>query len=61
MKNEVNRSFMDKKKNYNQPSTDVLLINTENMMQGLNVSVNSGGTPPGGGGMHAPGRGDLIP
>ncbi|MBR6493348.1 MAG: hypothetical protein IKT13_05370 [Paludibacteraceae bacterium] len=30
------------KKIYNQPSTEVLLINTENMMQGLNVSVNSG-------------------
>ena len=59
MKNEVNRSFMDKKKNYNQPSTDVLLLNTENMMQGIVVSVNNGGG--GGGTAGAPGRGDIIP
>ena len=48
------------KKFYNQPSTEVLLINTENMMQGvLNVSVNNGGG--GGGTAGAPGRGDIIP
>ena len=48
------------KKIYNQPSTEVLLVNTENMMQGvLNVSVNNGGH--GGGVAGAPGRGDIIP
>ena len=46
---------------YNQPSVEVLEINSSELMQGLNVSVNAGGTPPGGGGMHAPKRGDIIP
>ena len=48
------------KKNYNQPSVEVLEINSSELMQGLTVSVNSGGG--GGGTAGAPGRkGDIIP
>ena len=46
---------------YKKPSVEVMSVDTESMMQDLNVSVNSGGTPPGGGGMHAPRRGEVIP
>ena len=46
-------------KMYKQPETEVLSVNTERMMQDLNVSIN-GGTPSGGGGMHAPRHGDVI-
>ena len=46
-------------KMYKQPQTEILSVNTEYMMQDLNVSIN-GGTPPGGGGMHAPKKGDII-
>ena len=49
------------KKNYNQPTTEIALFRTETLLQGLTVSVNGGGTPPGGGGMHAPRRGEIIP
>lgn len=48
------------KKIYNQPQTDVFAFQTETLLQDLTVSINTG-TPPGGGGMHAPRRGDLIP
>lgn len=52
MKNEVNRSFMDKKKNYNQPVTSIVEMHMENLM--LTVSTNQGG---GGEGVaHAPAR-----
>ena len=51
-----NLEFM---KMYKQPQTEILSVNTEYMMQDLNVSIN-GGTPPGGGGMHAPKKGDII-
>jgi hypothetical protein len=44
---------------YKQPTTEILSVNTEHMMLDLNVSVNNG-TPPGGGGMHAPKQGDII-
>ena len=52
MKNEVNRSFMDKKKNYNQPVTSIVEMHMENLM--LTVSTNQGGG--GGGVVHAPAR-----
>ena len=55
MKNEVNRSFMDKK-NYNQPKTEIFNVRIENLM--LTVSTNSGGG--GGGSAHAPKKGDII-
>lgn len=48
------------KTNYIQPSVEVLEINSSELMQGLTVSVNSGGG--GGGTAGAPGRkGDIIP
>lgn len=60
MKNEVNRANMAKKTNYIQPSVEVLEINSGELMQGLTVSVNSGGG--GGGTAGMPGRkGDIIP
>ncbi len=47
-------------KAYNQPTTEVLAVNTEHMMNDLNVSVNPSGGGPGVAG--APGRkGDIIP
>ena len=46
-------------KMYKKPITEVTAVDTEHMMQDLNVSIN-GGTPPGGGGMHAPKHGDVI-
>lgn len=45
------------KKIYNQPTTDILEMNVENLM--LTVSVNGGGG--GGGSAHAPAKGDVIP
>ena len=42
---------------YNQPTTDILEMNVENLM--LTVSVNGGGG--GGGSAHAPAKGDVIP
>ena len=45
------------KKMYNQPQTDVTVVNTEHMMQDLNVSINGGGS----GEQHAPARGEIIP
>ena len=48
------------KREYNQPNVEVLEINSGELMQGLTVSVNSGGG--GGGTAGAPGRkGDIIP
>ena len=49
------------KKIYIQPTTDTLEVRTDQLLQGLNVSVNGSGTPGGGGGMHAPKKGDIIP
>ncbi len=47
-------------KAYNQPTTEVLTVNTEYMMVDINVSVNPGGG--GGGTAGAPGRkGEIIP
>ena len=45
------------KKIYNQPTTDILEMNVENLM--LTVSVNGGGG--GGGSAHAPAKGEVIP
>jgi len=45
-------------KMYKQPIIDVTAIETEQIMQSLNVSVNGGG---GGNSMHAPGRATNIP
>ena len=42
---------------YNQPTTDILEMNVENLM--LTVSVNGGGG--GGGSAHAPAKGEVIP
>lgn len=48
------------KRVYNQPNVEVLEINSSELMQGLTVSVNSGGG--GGGTAGMPGRkGDIIP
>ena len=47
---------MAKKKNYNQPKTELFDVRLENLM--LTVSTNSGGG--GGGSAHAPRRGDII-
>lgn len=48
------------KRVYNQPNVEVLEINSGELMQGLTVSVNSGGG--GGGTAGMPGRkGDIIP
>lgn len=48
------------KRVYNQPNVEVLEINSSALMQGLTVSVNSGGG--GGGTAGMPGRkGDIIP
>ena len=48
------------KKHYNQPNVEVLDIITGELMQGVVVSVNSGGG--GGGTAGAPARkGDIIP
>ncbi len=44
---------------YKQPITEVTAVDTEYMMQDLNVSVNGGGG--GGGGVHAPSRSNPIP
>ena len=49
------------KKIYNQPKTEIFDVRTDQLLQGLNVSVNGSGTPGGGGGMHAPKKGDIIP
>ena len=48
------------KKMYKNPKTEVLNVNTEYMMQDLNVSINGGSGDPN---PHAgmPKRGDLIP
>ena len=44
---------------YNKPITEVLSVNTERMMNDINVSVNNGGG--GGGTAGAPAhRGDII-
>jgi len=44
-------------KMYKKPITEVTAVDTEHMMQDLNVSVNGGG---GGNNMHAPKHGDVI-
>lgn len=43
---------------YKQPQTDVSVVNTEHMMQDLNVSINGGG---GGGTAGAPARRSVGP
>ena len=46
------------KKNYNRPQTEIFAISSEEIMQSITVSTNSGG---GGGVVHAPARpGDEI-
>jgi len=45
------------KRMYNKPNTEILDLKGENLMDGLNVSVNGGG---GGGVSHAPAHGDAI-
>ena len=59
MNSVTNRAFMAKKKMYKNPKTEVLNVNTEYMMQDLNVSINNGG---GGGTAGAPARhgGEVI-
>ncbi len=49
-------------KMYKKPITEVAAIDTERLMDGLTVSVNSGNSGSGGGGVaHAPKNGDIIP
>lgn len=58
MFNELAKRIEIMKRVYNQPNVEVLEINSSELMQGLTVSVNSGG---GGGVAGAPGRkGDII-
>ena len=45
-------------KMYKKPITEVTAVDTEHMMQDLNVSINSGG---GGGTAGMPKRGDYLP
>ena len=50
------------KKNYNQPKTEIAQFETETLLQGLVLSINSGSGSGGGGGKtEAPRRGDIIP
>ena len=60
MFNELAKRIEIMKRVYNQPNVEVLEINSGELMQGLTVSVNSGGG--GGGTAGMPGRkGDIIP
>ena len=60
MFNELAKRIEIMKRVYNQPNVEVLEINSSALMQGITVSVNSGGH--GGGVSGAPGRkGDIIP
>lgn len=45
------------KKLYNQPTTEVMYLTTERLMDSIIVSLGTGDE----GGAHAPGRGDIIP
>ena len=60
MFNELAKRIEIMKRVYNQPNVEVLEINSGELMQGLTVSVNSGGG--GGGTAGMPSRkGDIIP